>query len=56
MFYRKVIFVVLEGVMSQSMVDAFSELCSTFSKGGTYTFIAAMASEPFPKTEYRSLE
>jgi len=45
-----------EGVMTRSIVDALSELCSPFLKGGNSTFIAAIASRLFPQTEYRSLE
>jgi len=46
----------LKGVMTQSMVDALSELCSPFLKGGNSAFIAAMAGGRFPQTEYRSIE
>jgi len=46
----------LKGVMTRSMVDALSELCSPFVKGGNSEFIAAIASGLFPETEYRSLE
>ena len=38
------------------MVNAFSELCSPFLKGGNSVFIAAIASGPFPQNGYRSLE
>ena len=39
-----------KGVMSRSSVDALSELCSPFLKGGNSAFIAAIASGLFPKT------
>jgi len=42
--------------MTQSMVDALSELGFPFLKGGNSVFIAAMASGLFPQNEYRSLE
>jgi len=35
--------------MSLSSIDALSELCSPFLKGGNSTFIAAIASSLFPK-------
>jgi len=38
----------LKGVMTPSMVDALSELCSPFLKGGISAFIAAIASGLFP--------
>jgi len=44
----------IKGVMSSSSVDALSELCSPFLKGGNSAFIAAIASGLFPKNEYRS--
>jgi len=46
----------LKGVMTRSMVEAFSELCSPFLKGGNSAFITAIASGLVPQTEYRSLE
>ena len=46
----------IKGVMTRSIVDALSELCSTFLKGGNSAFIAAIASGLCPQTEYRSLE
>ena len=46
----------LKGVMTGSMVDALSELCSPFLKGGNSAFIAAIASGLFPQIEYPSLE
>ena len=45
----------INGVMTRSMVDTLSELCSPFLKGGNSTFIAVIASGLFPQTEYRSL-
>ena len=39
-----------EGFMSRSSVDALSELCSPFLKGGNFAFIAAIASGLFPRT------
>ena len=45
-----------KGVMTRSMVDALSESCSPFLKGGSSAFIAAIASGLFPQNEYRSLE
>jgi len=47
---------IFNGVMTRSMVDALSELCSSFLKGGNSTFSAAIASGLFPQTEYRALE
>ena len=38
------------------MVDALSELCAPFLKGGNSGFIAAIVSGLFPQNEYRSLE
>jgi len=46
----------VKGVMTRSMVEALSKLCSPFLKGGNFAFIAAIASGLFPQTEYRSLE
>ena len=46
----------IKGVMTRSMVDALSDLCSPFVKGGNFAFITAIASSLFPQTEYRSLE
>ena len=37
----------LKGVMTRSMVNAFSELCSPFFKGGNSAFITAIASGLF---------
>ena len=37
----------IKGVMTWSMVDALSELCSPFLKGGNSAFIAAIASGLF---------
>jgi len=37
--------------MSRSRVEALSELCSSFLKGGNSAFIAAIASDLFPKKE-----
>jgi len=45
-----------KGVMTGSMVDAVSELCFPFLKGGNSAFIAAIGIGLFPQTEYRSLE
>jgi len=42
--------------MTQSMVDALSELCSSFLKGGNSASIAAIVSGLIPQNEYRSLE
>jgi len=39
-----------KGVMTQSMVDPLSELCSPFLKGGNSAFIAAITSGLFHKT------
>jgi len=39
----------IKGVMAWSMVDALSELCSSFLKGGNSVFIAAIASDLFHK-------
>jgi len=47
---------IVKGVMSRVMVDAFSELCFPFLKGGNSTFIAVITSDHFPKNEYWSLE
>jgi len=49
-------FFCFKNVMTRSMVDALSELCSPMLKGGNSASIAAMASDLFPQTEYRSLE
>jgi len=46
----------LKGVMTLSIVDTLSELCSPFLKGGNSAFIAVIASNLFPQTEYRSHE
>ena len=46
----------LKGAMTRLMVDAFSELCFPFLKGGNSAFITAIASGLFPQTEYRPLE
>jgi len=46
----------IKGVMTRSIVDALSELCSPFLKGSNSVFSAAIASGLFPQTEYRSLE
>jgi len=46
----------IKGVMTRSMVDALSGLCSPFLKGGNSAFIAAIASGLFPQTEYWSLK
>ena len=46
----------LKGVITRSIVDVLSELCSPFLKGGNSAFIPAIASGLFPQTEYRSLE
>ena len=43
-------------VMTRSLVDALSELCSSFLKGGNSAFIAVKESGLFPQTKYRSLE
>ena len=47
---------VVRGVMTRSMVDTLSELCSPVLKVGSSAFIAAIASSLFPQKEYRSLE
>jgi len=47
---------IVKGVMTRSMVAALSEWCSPFLKGGNSAFIAAIASDLFRQTEYRSLE
>jgi len=47
---------VLKGVMTRSMVDALSELCSPYLKGGNSVFIGAIAIGLFPQTEYRSIK
>jgi len=39
--------IVVKGVMSRSRVDALSELCSPFLKGGNSVFIAAIVSGLF---------
>jgi len=52
----KQILKIIEGVMSRSRVDALLELCSPLLQGGNSAFNAAIASDPFPKIEYRSLE
>jgi len=41
----------MDGVMTRSMVDALSELCSLFLKGGDSAFIAAIASGLFSQAE-----
>jgi len=46
----------LEGGMSRSNVEALSELCYPFLKGGNSILIATIASGPFPKNKYWSLE
>ena len=46
---------VLKGLWD-SQLDASSELCSPFLKGGNSTFIAAIVNGLFPQTEYRSLK
>jgi len=46
----------LKGVMTRSMVDTLSELCSPFVKGGNSALIAAITSGFFLQNEYRSLE
>ena len=46
----------LKGVITWSIVDFLSQLCSPFLKGANSAFIAAIASGIFPQTEYRSLE
>jgi len=46
----------LEGAMTRLMVDAVSELCSPLLKGSNSVFIATIASDLFPQTEYLSLE
>jgi len=46
----------IKGIMTRLMVDALSELCSPFLKGGNSAFIAGIASGLFPQNEYRSLE
>jgi len=43
-------------VMTRLMVDALSELCFLFLKGGNFAFIAAIASGLFPQTDYQSFE
>ena len=43
----------VRGVMTRSIVDILSELCSPFLKGGNSAFITAIASSLFPQTEYR---
>jgi len=48
--------IAFKGVMTRSIVDGLSELCSPFLKGGNSTFIAAIASGLFSQTKYRSLE
>ena len=47
---------VIKGVVTRSMVDALSELCSPFLKGGNSVFIVAIVSSLFPQNEYRSLK
>jgi len=37
----------LKGVMTRSVVDALSDLCSPYLKGGNSSFIAAIASGLF---------
>ena len=44
------------GVMTRSMVDAFSEERFPCLKGGNSAFTTAIASGLFLQTEYRSLE
>ena len=46
----------IKGVMTRSMIDALSESCSLFLKGGNFVFFAVIASGLFPQTKYRSLE
>ena len=46
---------ILKGVMTRSMVDALSGLCFSFLKGGSSAFIAAIASDVFPKDDYLPL-
>jgi len=46
----------IKGVMTRSIVDTLSELCSPFLKGGNSAFITAIASGLLSQTEYRSLE
>ena len=43
----------IKGVMTRSMIDTLSELCSPFLKGGNSAFIAVIASG---LSEYRLLE
>ena len=40
----------IKGVLSRSSVDPLSELCSPLLKEGNSAFIAAIASDLFPKT------
>jgi len=47
--------VLFKGVMTRPMVDAFSELCFPFFKGGNSAFITAIAGGLFPQTD-RSLD
>jgi len=42
--------------MARSMVDALSEMCSLFLKGGNSTFIAAIANGLLAQNEYWSFE
>ena len=42
---------VVKGVMTRSIADALSELCTPFLKGGNSAFLAAIASGLFPQTE-----
>ena len=50
------LFRLVKGVMTRSTVDALSELCFPFLKGGNSAFIAAIASVLFPQNESQSLE
>jgi len=42
--------ILIRGVMSQLSIGALLELCSPFLKGGYATFIVAVSSRLFPKT------
>jgi len=42
---------VIKGVMTRTMVDALSELCSPFLKRGNCAFIAAIANDLVPQIE-----
>jgi len=54
--YTLSLLAVIKGVTTRLIVDALSEACAPFLKGGNSTFIAAIANSLFPQTEYQSLE